>query len=278
MAIADENPPIEEEEITGIEGSEPSEEEVEVTAEIVGEVEPEDVDESPTPTRETEKQIKDLSAKRRIAESRAAEAEKRAAYAEGKLAAKEEITPVKETVDADMPKEDDYETYEEYIDAKTDWKVDQRVAAMEAKKTEDDEKKRLDDSEAVFKAKLAEGEGRYDDFQEVAMNIAVPITAIMADILTTTENPADIAYYLGKNINEAVAISHMIPTQAAKEIGKLETKLAAEFKDKPPKATKRVTNAPKVVKPSTVSGVITKDPDKMSFEEYRKFREEGGGR
>ena len=250
------------------------EQEIEGTVEVVGEVEPDEVDESPKPKTAVQKRIDELTRKRH-------EADRRAAYAEGQLAAEREKAPepAKATPDtADMPKEDDYETYDEYIDAKTEFVVEKRLAEMKRQTAEDDEKRRLEDSEKVFKAKLAEGENRYDDFQEVAMNIAVPITNIMADILTTTENPADIAYYLGKNINEAVAISHMIPTQAAREIGKLETKLAAEFKDKPPKATKKITKAPAPVKPSTVSGVISKDPDKMSYEDYRKYREEGGGR
>ena len=120
---------------------------------------------------------------------------------------------------------------------------------------------------------MDEGRERYEDFDEVALAPTNPINAVMADIIQGSEAPADIAYYLGSHLQEATAISRMTAIQAAREIGKIEEKLVAALKVNP---KSNVSKAPPPIKPVTGPGeVVTKDPNKMSMEEYRRAREEG---
>jgi len=86
---------------------------------------------------------------------------------------------------------------------------------------------------------------KYDDFDQVARNPNVPITEVMAEAIYASDVGPEVAYYLGSNIKEAARISKLSPFLQAKEIGKLEAKLALE----PP--VKKTTSAPPPISPVT---------------------------
>ena len=89
---------------------------------------------------------------------------------------------------------------------------------------------------------------KYEDFQQVAYNPALPITTVMAQTIQASEMGPDLAYYLGSNPKEAERISRLPQFLQAKEIGRIEAKLA----DNPP--VKKTTNAPPPIKPVTAKG------------------------
>jgi hypothetical protein len=90
---------------------------------------------------------------------------------------------------------------------------------------------------------------KYDDFEQIVYNKALPITNVMAETIQASELGPDVAYYLGSNPREAERISRLSPYLQAKEIGKIEVRLA----DNPP--VKRTTNAPPPIKPVTAKTV-----------------------
>lgn len=100
---------------------------------------------------------------------------------------------------------------------------------------------------------------KYDDFDQVARNPNVPITEVMAEAIYASEVGPEVAYYLGSNVKEASRISRLSPFLQAKEIGKIEAKLAAD----PP--VKKTSNAPAPITPVTArssgaSSYDTTDP------------------
>jgi len=241
------------------EGSAPSE--------LSGEEPAEEVDEAPKPKTAVQKRIDDLTRKRH-------EAERRAAYAEGQLAAQKETPAVTPETPALVgePRQDDYEDYDAYRDARNDWAVTQQIERFKAEQAAETQKKSDADAKQDFNQRLQEGNARYNDFEAVAMNPAIPITASMVGVLRESEIPADMAYYLGGHMEEAIKISHMTPVQAATALGKLEQRLSVELKKNPPKPTKVVSSAPAPIKPTGSGEVVSKDPDKMTNEEYRVWR------
>ena len=100
-----------------------------------------------------------------------------------------------------------------------------------------------------------EARAKYDDFEQVAYNPKLPITNVMAETIQSSDIGPELAYYLGSNPKDAERISRMTPLGQAKEIGKIEAKLAAE----PP--VKRTTSAPAPISPVTArnSGSSTQD-------------------
>ena len=96
---------------------------------------------------------------------------------------------------------------------------------------------------------------KYDDFEQVAYNPKLPITNVMAETIQSSDIGPELAYYLGSNPKEADRISRMTPLGQAKEIGKIEAKLAAA----PP--VKKTTSAPAPISPVTArsAGATTLD-------------------
>ena len=88
-----------------------------------------------------------------------------------------------------------------------------------------------------------EARGKYDDFEQVAYNPKLTITNVMAEAIQSSDNGPELAYYLGSNPKEAGRISQLSPLSQAKEIGKIEAKLASD----PP--IKRTTSAPVPISP-----------------------------
>ena len=93
-----------------------------------------------------------------------------------------------------------------------------------------------------------EARGKYDDFEQVAYNPKLTITNVMAETIQNSDVGPDVAYYLGTNPKEADRIARLSPFSQAKEIGKIEAKLA----DNPP--VKKTSSAPAPIAPVTARG------------------------
>ena len=105
---------------------------------------------------------------------------------------------------------------------------------------------------------------KYEDFEQVAYNNSLPITTVMAQTIQASDVGPDIAYYLGSNPREADRISRMSPYLQAKEIGKIEAKLADS-----PIPVKKTSSAPPPIKPVSAKGTSgssyeTTDPRSVS--------------
>jgi len=262
-----------------IEGSEPSLEPIEATTvETTGE--PGEVDTKPEVKGKAEERIGTLTRKWR-------ESQQEAAYwkglAEGKKAPGETQPDEKPDIPQAKPKprQADFENYDDYVEALTDWKTDERLSAFQREASQKAAGLRAQDNESQFQSRLMEGAERYEDFDDIARNPILPITPAMIEVLKDTELPADIAYYLGKNIKECTMISRMPPIQAARVIGRIEAEIKSKMVDGKPPASpkpKTVSDAPPPVKPIGSAEVVTKDPNKMTQAEYERWRSEGGGK
>ena len=62
---------------------------------------------------------------------------------------------------------------------------------------------------------------KYEDFDDIVRGDDVPFTASMRDALLLVDNPADVAYKLGKNRDELSRISKLHPLDQAREVNKL---------------------------------------------------------
>jgi len=86
---------------------------------------------------------------------------------------------------------------------------------------------------------------KYTDFEQVAYNPKLTITNVMAETIQSSDIGPELAYYLGSNPKDAHRIASLPPLSQAKEIGKIEAKLAAD----PP--MKKTTSAPAPITPVT---------------------------
>ena len=129
------------------------------------------------------------------------------------------------------PEADQFDSVEAYADALALQKAEELVKQRDVKQQQSVLVEAYHDREE-------EARGRYNDFEQVAYNPNLPITAAMAETIQSSEIGPDMAYYLGVNPKEADRISKLAPFVQAKELGRLEAKLLSE------PATKRVSSAP----------------------------------
>ena len=133
---------------------------------------------------------------------------------------------------------DQYESTEDYAQALALQKAEELIAKREAAKQQSQVLESYQNLEEAARDK-------YDDFEQVAYNPKLPITNVMAETIQSSDIGPELAYYLGSNPKDAERISRMTPLGQAKEIGKIEAKLAAE----PP--VKKTTSAPAPISPVT---------------------------
>ena len=133
---------------------------------------------------------------------------------------------------------DQYATTEEYVDALTNSKAQQIVQQQQFAKQQQELLGSYHDKEEAARDK-------YEDFEQVAYNPKLPIPDVMAQTIQASDNGPDIAYYLGTNPKEADRIARLAPFLQAKEIGRLEAKVASE------PVTKQTSKAPAPISPIT---------------------------
>jgi hypothetical protein len=178
----------------------------------------------------------------------------------GKRLAREQRKWEREARQAEAPKPvpvehvtpEQFTTTEEYVEALTTSKAQQIVQQQQYAKQQQE-------LLGSYHEKEEDARGRYEDFEQVAYNPKLPITDVMAQTIQAADNGPDIAYYLGTNPKEAGRIAQLTPILQAKEIGRLEAKVASE------PATKRTSSAPAPISPVTArgghsSGFDTTDP------------------
>lgn len=164
------------------------------------------------------------------------------------------------------PKLEQFQTYEEYVSALADYKADQKLRQFE-------EQIRQREQQTQQQAKLQEFQGRLQaaktempDFDEVALNPSLPVSDTMAELIREMDDGPRVLYALGKSPDVAARIASLPPTLAAVELGRFAVKASLP-------QPKTVTNAPPPVNPlSGGMGSKTADPDKMTADEWLKWR------
>ena len=139
------------------------------------------------------------------------------------------------------PTQDQFESPEAYAEALAEQKAAELLARRDA------ERQRAEVLES-YHEREEEARTKYDDFEQVAYNPRLPITNVMAETIQASEIGPEVAYYLGSNPKEADRIAKLAPYLQAKEIGKIEAKLA----DNPP--VKKSSSAPTPITPITPRG------------------------
>ena len=150
------------------------------------------------------------------------------------------------------PAADDFDSASAYADALADQRAQELLNKREAAKAQAE---LLD----AYHDREEEARGKYDDFEQVAYNPKLPVTDAMAQTIQASDIGPDVIYWLGSNPKEAARISTLPGLLQAREIGKIEAKLATN----PP--VKRTSTAPAPIAPvaaraSGSSAYDTTDP------------------
>ncbi len=135
-----------------------------------------------------------------------------------------------------LPAADDFESATAYAEALAERKAQELFAQREAAKQQ---AQLLD----AYHEREEDARSKYDDFEQVAYNPQLPVTDVMAQTIQASDIGPDVIYWLGSNPKEAARIATLPSILQAKEIGKIEAKLASN----PP--VKKTSAAPAPIAP-----------------------------
>ena len=177
---------------------------------------------------------------------------KRLAREQRKWQREQALQPPAPPVPKELPPADQFESVEAYAQALATKKAEELIYQRDV------QKQQAEVLEA-YREREEEARDKYEDFEQVAYNPSLKITDVMAETIRASDIGPDVAYYLGTNPKEAERISRLSPFLQAKEIGKIEVKVASE----PP--VRKTTSAPAPLRPvsarASTTGVIdTTDP------------------
>lgn len=157
----------------------------------------------------------------------------------------------------------------DYLEALTDFKVQQRFDAQREQSNIQERRASLQQAES----KAREIYSDYDMASEEFLTHPLAKVSAFTNLVLESDNPTEIAYYLGKNPVELDKISDMTASQAARYIGRIEALLTEQTTDV---AVKKASSAPKPI--SALSGaknssVITDLSQAKSMAEYNALRD-----
>lgn len=138
---------------------------------------------------------------------------------------------------------------EAYVSSVIQWEFEQREAQRQAQdqiaKEREEKNKEVQTFEQKRIATVTAGREKYQDWEQVVFSIPGAIMhRHLASAVMELPEGASVAYYLGKNLQEAERISQLSPYAMAAELGKIEVKLST--------TEKPTTNAPEPLE--TVKG------------------------
>ncbi len=166
-----------------------------------------------------------------------------------------------------------FETHADYVEALTDWKIEQRELIKSYKEREDKAKAESQTQLQTFQAKVAEYKETVEDFEDVVNDVDhIPLSIAIQEAIITSEHGPQLMYELAKNKSELERINRLSAVAAAREIGRIEARLNTE---EPKKIEKKQTKAPPPINPvgSKSTASVMKSPDDMNFQEFKKWRE-----
>jgi hypothetical protein len=191
--------------------------------------------ETPEEKKFSQAELDSMIGKRLAREQRKWEREQQAKQAE---------MQVRQSVPKELPPVDQFESPEAYAEALAVKRAEEMLHQRELQK----QKAAIEDS---YAEREEEVRNKYDDFEQVAYNPNLRVTDVMAETIKSSDMGPDLAYWLGSNPKEADRISRLSPLLQAREIGKIEAKLA----DNPPQ--KKTSSAPDPIRPVTARATTT---------------------
>jgi hypothetical protein len=163
------------------------------------------------------------------------------------------------------PALDNFSSYEEYVEALADWKVEQRLGADREQQTRAQQEQVQQEQIRTFQSRADRVRSSHPDFDTVVANPLLPISDAMAEAAYSSEKGPELLYHLGQNPQEAERIYRLSPHQQAMEMGRLEAKLS--------RPARTQTNAPAPISPVSGSGGSQfVDPDRLSASEWLAWR------
>lgn len=176
------------------------------------------------------------------------------------------------------PQEDDFESMDDYIQAKADWTANEKFKELETKRVQELElqqqqykmaeaKKKFDEAEAKYRVDVPDYDKVIEVFnQTVGFHQETPTLQSASKALMEAENVPALGYHLGNNPSKIDEILSMTPDKAYRAVVKLEVELSTA--NTPKKVTRKPNSPPNPIKGN---GKASKGLDNMNPDELMSW-------
>lgn len=173
------------------------------------------------------------------------------------------------------PVESQYERYEDYIEALTDFKTAQAYQRIQAEAEQRQAQQRVAMQHSEWQSRVQAYRAQAPDFESVLENAEdIQLSPALQQAILEHEAGPRLAYELAKDRKTLERIAKMTPASAIRELGKFEAH-ALNGDTKPP----AISKAPPPITPvGTGSTKSTKSPDEMDYQEYKRWRLKNGAK
>lgn len=156
-------------------------------------------------------------------------------------------------------------SYDDLLIDKAAAKIREENAAV-ARATEEVRRREASErSQATFMERINRAAESDPDLMTIVQDRTLPINTAMAEVIRESEHAPKLLRMLSENRAEALRIANLSPLASAREIGRMEAKVAADPTPAPPK---RITQAPEPIKPLAPEGALEVDMEKMPIEDF----------
>lgn len=204
-------------------------------------------------------------------------AEERAAALQRELEELKSKSGPKPEKGADAPKPEDFKTVAEYADALTDYLLEKKLAAREAKRSEEQTKtaqqREIEKTQADLAERVEKLKKDIPDFEDVVESI--PDEFSMPPVMARyfVQNPVMLYHLQKSDPKELQRLVKLPPIDAIERLGELKAQYVTK-KEPAAAPVARVSKAPAPITPLDGSSTtVPKDPSQMTFQELRAHRE-----
>ena len=152
---------------------------------------------------------------------------------------------------------------ERFLDALSDWKVDQKLQAADQRRVESEKAKTAAEKADEWAEREQAFIATTPDYVEVAHHAPINYSETMLDFLKDSDVGPQIAYHLGSHLDEAKAIEQLSPTSQAAALARLELTLSpteADAETTTARPARTITKAPPPPATVTSSGASRRSP------------------
>ena len=174
------------------------------------------------------------------------------------------------------PKQEQFETYEQFIDAVTDYKLEQALA----KRSAIEQAQRQQEAQAQRISGWHERVGQFKttatDFEDALDAVShIPIPPVLQQALISSEDGPRLAYELARHPDVLEKITRLDPLAQLTALGKFEASLSTAAVQAAPPRRPPVSQAPPPIRPvgQGASNGSTVPFDQMSYQDYKRARE-----
>ncbi len=177
----------------------------------------------------------------------------------------------------EAPKQSDFATVDEYLDAKTDYLVDQKLKKQEVAQQERIANEKARQTQNEFAKSIEEAVKKYPDFQEVTEAADFQTPDHITQYLLESDTKAELGYHLSLMFRDDPAelnrILKLSPIRAIAELGKMEVRISKPIEkhtDKTPISKAPAPITPLSNGPADINADLNRD---MPYAEYKRLKE-----